>query len=148
MKNFFGSLALKFRQFMIGRYGIDRVWTVLMIAYIIDIIAANILFRLSKISYYAMSALGAFIIIFALYRVFSKNIEARRNEYNNWMKAEWKIKSFFRLGKERFAQRKTHKFVKCKKCKKVLRLPKHKGKINVTCPHCSNEFIINTGKKG
>ena len=41
----------------------------------------------------------------------------------------------------------THKFVKCKGCKKTLRLPRHKGKINVTCPHCHAQFVVNTGKK-
>ena len=147
MKRFFTNLGYKFRQFMVGRYGIDRLWTILLIAYFIVIIIANILYRFSKISYYSMSFLAAFLIVFALFRVFSKNIEMRRSENESWLKIESKIKSRFKLEGDKFKQRKTHKFVKCKKCKKVLRLPKHKGKINVTCPHCQNQFVINTGKK-
>lgn len=132
---------------MTGRYGIDRLWSVLLIFYVITIIIANILYRFSKISYYAITVMGLVILGLAIFRVFSKNIEMRRSENQSWLRFEWKIKSSFKLTKDKFSQRKTHKFVKCPKCKKQLRLPKHKGKINVTCPLCKNNFIINTGKK-
>lgn len=147
MKKFFDNILIKFRRFMTGRYGIDRLWSVLLIFYVITIIIANILYRFSKISYYAITVMGLVILGLAIFRVFSKNIEMRRSENQSWLRFEWKIKSSFKLTKDKFSQRKTHKFVKCPKCKKQLRLPKHKGKINVTCPHCKNNFIINTGKK-
>lgn len=147
MKNFFIKMGYKIQRFMVGRYGIDQLWRWLIIFYFIALVLANIAYRFSHIAYWALFVLAAAIVVFALYRVFSKNIEARRSENESWLKFSGNIRQKFLFQKNKFKQRKTHKFVKCKKCKKVLRLPKHKGKINVTCPHCKNTFIVNTGKK-
>lgn len=147
MKNFFIKMGYKIQRFMVGRYGIDQLWRWLIIFYFIALVLANIAYRFSHIAYWALFVLATAIVAFALYRVFSKNIEARRSENESWLKFSGNIRQKFLFQKNKFKQRKTHKFVKCKKCKKVLRLPKHKGKINVTCPHCKNTFIVNTGKK-
>lgn len=147
MKAFFTNLAYKFQRFMTGRYGIDRLWRALLIFYLISVILANIVYRYSKIAYGALLVLSTAIFIFALFRVFSKNIEMRRSENESWLRFTGKIRQRVIFQKNKWKQRKTHKFIKCKKCKRVLRIPKHKGKINVTCPHCKNQFIVNTGKK-
>lgn len=147
MKNFFSNLGYKIQRFMVGRYGADQLWRALIIFYLIAILITNIVYRFSKIAYYSLSVLSLAIIIFAVFRVFSKNIEARRKENQEWLKITGVIRQKFLFAKERSKQRKTHKFVKCKKCKKVLRLPKNKGKLNVSCPHCKNQFVVNTGKK-
>lgn len=147
MKDFFRKMGYKFQKFMVGRYGIDQLWRALLIFYLVGIVIANIVYRFSKVSYYVLFTVSAAIIIFAVYRVFSKNIEQRRKENTDWLKFTWQIKQKFKFQKDMYSQRKTHKFVKCSQCKKTLRLPKHKGKINVRCPHCGNSFIVNTGKK-
>ncbi len=147
MKNFLSNLGYKIQRFMIGRYGADQLWRALMIFYLLAIVITNIVYRFSKIAYYSLSVLSLAIIIFAVFRVFSKNIEARRKENQEWLKITGGIRQKFIFAKERNKQKKTHKFVKCKKCKKVLRLPKNKGKLNVSCPHCKNQFVVNTGKK-
>lgn len=147
MKNFFKNLAYKFQKFMTGRYGMDRLWRALLVFYLILILITNIVYRFSHIAYYALSVLSFALIVFAIFRVFSKNIEARRAENQSWLNFTGKIKGWFLFQKDKFGQRKTHKFVKCKSCKKTLRLPKHKGKLNVTCPYCKTHFIVNTGKK-
>ncbi len=147
MKNFLSNLGYKIQRFMIGRYGADQLWRALMIFYLLSIVITNIVYRFSKIAYYSLSVLSLAIIIFAVFRVFSKNIEARRKENQEWLKITGGIRQKFIFAKERNKQKKTHKFVKCKQCKKVLRLPKNKGKLNVSCPHCKNQFVVNTGKK-
>lgn len=147
MKNFFQKLGYKIQSFMIGRYGMDQLWRALLIFYLIALIISNIVYRFSKIGYYALFVLSTAIIVFAIFRVFSKNIQARRKENQDWLKFTGGIKQKFLFTKEKFKQRKTHMFVKCKGCKKVLRLPKHKGKLNVRCPHCKAQFTVNTGKK-
>lgn len=147
MKNFFIKMGYKIQRFMTGRYGIDQLWRWLIVFYFIALVLANIAYRFSHIAYWALFVLATAIVVFALYRVFSKNIEARRSENESWLRFTGIIRQKFLFQKNKFKQRKTHKFVKCKKCKKVLRLPKHKGKINVTCPHCHNTFIVSTGKK-
>ena len=147
MKNFLSNLGYKIQRFMIGRYGADQLWRALMIFYLLANVITNIVYRFSKIAYYSLSVLSLAIIIFAVFRVFSKNIEARRKENQEWLKITGRIRQKFIFAKERNKQKKTHKFVKCKQCKKVLRLPKNKGKLNVSCPHCKNQFVVNTGKK-
>ncbi|MCI9145740.1 MAG: hypothetical protein HFJ97_05195 [Eubacterium sp.] len=147
MKNFLSNLGYKIQRFMIGRYGADQLWRALMIFYLLAIVITNIVYRFSKIAYYSLSVLSLAIIIFAVFRVFSKNIEARRKENQEWLKITGGIRQKFIFAKERNKQKKTHKFVKCKQCKKILRLPKNKGKLNVSCPHCKNQFVVNTGKK-
>lgn len=147
MKNFFKNLGFKFQRFMTGRYGMDQLWRALLIFYLIAIIITNIVYRFSHIAYYALSVLSFALIAFAIFRVFSKNLEARRLENRNWLMFTGKIKQKFMFFKNMFRQRKTHKFIKCKSCKKVLRLPRYKGKLNVTCPHCKNQFVVNTGKR-
>ena len=139
--------AYKFQQFMIGRYGIDKLWSVLLIFFFVIILLANAFYKVSKITYYAIEIMAFVLVVFAIFRVFSKNIEARRAENAKWLKFENSVKGFFKFQNDKFKQRKTHKFVKCKGCKKTLRLPRHKGKINVTCPHCHAQFVVNTGKK-
>ncbi|MCM1115492.1 MAG: hypothetical protein NC397_08370 [Clostridium sp.] len=147
MKNFFRNLGYKLQRFMTGRYGIDQLWRALLIFYLILIVITNIVYRFSKAGYYALSVASFALIVFAIFRVLSKNIEARRMENQKWLQMTFKTKQWFKVQKEKFQQRNTHKFVKCNKCKMTLRLPKHKGKLNVTCPHCKNQFIVNTGKK-
>ncbi len=147
MKDFFRNLGYKIQRFMVGRYGADQLWRALMIFYLISILITNIVYRFSKIAYYSLTVLSLAIIVFAIFRVFSKNIEARRKENQEWLRITGGIRQKFLFAKERSKQRKTHKFVKCKQCKKVLRLPKNKGKLNVSCPHCKNQFVVNTGKK-
>lgn len=45
---------------------------------------------------------------------------------------------------DRIQQRKYYLFLKCPKCNKTLRLPKNKGKLQVTCPVCKFEFLKKT----
>lgn len=135
------------QQFMVGRYGIDELWRALLVFYVISILITNIVYRFSHIAYYALNVLSWAIFIFAIFRVFSKNIEARRSENQSWLRFTGNIKQKAMQSKNMRKQKKTHKFVKCKQCKRVLRLPKNKGKLNVTCPHCKNQFVVNTGKK-
>lgn len=147
MKNFLIKLGYKIRSFMIGRYGVDRLFRGLMVLYLIAVIITNIVYRFSKPAYYVLSLISFALMLFALLRVFSKNIEARRRENEKYIRFFGNIKNKFAQKKNMYEQRKTHKFVKCKGCKRILRLPKNKGKLNVVCPHCSNHFVVNTGKK-
>lgn len=147
MKDFLQKLALKFQKFMYGRYGTDQLFKALMVLYLVLIIITSIVGRFSRPAYYTLYAINLLIVLYTFFRVFSKNIPSRRMENQKYIIFSGKIKAYFKLQKDKFTQRKTHKFVKCSKCKTLLRLPRNKGKLKVDCPHCHNEFIINTGKK-
>ena len=73
---------------MIGRYGIDKLWSVLLIFFFVIILLANAFYKVSKITYYAIEIMAFVLFVFAIFRVFSKNIEARRAENAKWLKFE------------------------------------------------------------
>lgn len=41
-----------------------------------------------------------------------------------------------RIAKQMWQKRKTSRFLKCPACGQILSVPKNKGRIRVTCPHC------------
>ena len=46
--------------------------------------------------------------------------------------------------KQRWEQRKTHKFYRCKQCGVTIRIPKGQGQIEITCPKCGYKFVDRT----
>ena len=143
MKNFLNRLVLNFQRFMQGRYGTDRLHRVLSWIYLAILIFSILISRSTDIRiYYAVLLLGLAVLVFAFFRVFSKNIEKRRKENEKWLSFENKIKKRFRILRDRWKFRKTHVFKKCPKCKAVLRLKRIKGTHSVTCPHCNECFKI------
>lgn len=143
MKKFLNNLALKFQRFMVGRYGPDNLYKGLLCIYLISLLLTAIIGRFTpRWVYYALSLLSLSIFIFAMVRVFSKNIEKRRTENMKWLKFENAVKKKFRLIGDRWKFRKTHIFRKCPKCGAVLRLKRKKGTHSLVCPHCSHSFKV------
>ena len=50
------------------------------------------------------------------------------------------------LDTEKILKAVDYQVVNCPSCKGRMRVPKGKEKIRVTCPHCSHQYVINTGK--
>ena len=123
-------------RFMAGRYGIDRLYHFL-IALCFILIVINLFART-----FVISILEYALIIYATYRVLSKDIYKRQQENLAFMKFWNKPEAFFKLVKCKFRDRKTHVYKKCPSCKNNLRLPKKKGKHTVVCPCCQNRFDV------
>ena len=132
------QLAQKLQQFMVGRYGNDEFTLFLSIAGLILGLLAN--FKYFGFLYY----IGAILIFFSLFRTLSKNYNARRKELNWYLLWSAKPKAEIKLLINRIQERETHKYFKCKKCKAVLRVPKGRGKIEITCPKCRAKVIKKT----
>ena len=60
------------------------------------------------------------------------------------MKIRMDIGGKFEMIKVRWTQRKDYKFFTCPACHTTLRVPKHKGKINIVCKKCGNSFTGRT----
>ena len=120
---------------MYGRNGSDKLgnflaWTyfaLVLIYTVVGLFWKNAIFTV----FYFITSLT--LLYFVFFRMFSKNLAKRRRENERFC-------NFFKLRKNKFKDRKTHVYRKCKKCHAVLRLPKSKGKHFVVCPRCKNRF--------
>ena len=141
MRNFNGRFSIRERieRFMIGRYGIDRLYHFLL-AICFILIVVN-LFLPSPISI-VVSSVETVIFAFAIYRVMSKNIYKRQQENQKFIEFADKPKKFINLQKCKNRDRKTHVYKKCPSCQNNLRLPKVKGEHTVVCPCCKHRFDV------
>lgn len=134
----FGRFASKMQQFTAGRYGSDRLTLFLTILGLVSAFLGN--FKYLRFLYFV----GVAIIIFGLFRSLSKNYEARRKELNWYLVWSEKPKTQIKLLMNKIRDRKTHRYFKCKECKTVLRVPRGRGKIEITCPKCRMKIIKKT----
>ncbi len=132
------KFTIKLQQFMAGRYGSDRFSLFLSVAGVIFAFLGN--FRDLRFFYF----IGLGIIIYGLWRSMSKNFEARRKELNWYLRVSEKPRAEIKLLGNKIRDRKTHRYFKCKSCKTVLRVPKGRGKIEITCPKCRDKVIKKT----
>ena len=130
--------AVKLQQFMVGRYGSDRFSLFLSIVGMLFAFLGN--FRALRFLYFV----GLVIIIYGLYRSFSKNFEARRKELDWYLRVSEKPRAEIKLLSNKIRDRKTHCYFKCKSCKTVLRVPRGRGKIEITCPKCRDRVVKKT----
>ncbi len=124
--------AWKYRmaQWMVGRYGFDELMQALMIV-ACALIVVNF-FAHSGI----LSTLSLALMVYAIFRCYSRNLQARRRELDVYQRAMAKPKAWWRLTNKRYENRKTTLYFKCKGCGAVLNVPRGKGKMRITCPKC------------
>lgn len=125
----------KFMRFMYGRYGVDTLGKWLVGIALAAMVLANITESgiLSMISWIA--------IIYAYFRMFSRNTYKRASENQTFLNKTYKIRNWFATQKNMMVQRKTHHIYKCPTCKQKIRVPRGKGRIEIRCPKCSTTFI-------
>ena len=123
---------------MYGRYGVDSLGKFLVALAFLTIILANITDR-GLFSY-----ISWILLIYAYYRMFSKQVYKRAAENQKFLSKTTGIRSWLYKEKNMMAQRKTHHIYKCPTCKQKIRVPKGKGRIEIRCPKCNTKFIKNS----
>ena len=124
----------KFYRFMAGRYGGDQFSRFLSVVTLVFFVLGLIL----KSSLFWVLAVAA--LVYSYVRTFSKKIEKRRSENGKYLQIKYKITNGFKNWRERQKQRKDYCFFRCPSCRAMLRVPRGKGKIRVTCRKCGNAF--------
>ena len=121
-----------FRNFMLGRYGSDRLGTVLLITGIVLSLLSSVLNRHFPLPAAVLTLLSYGALFFCVFRMYSRNITARRRENAAFV-------NFFAHLKD-----KEHRYFHCPQCRQTVRVPRGRGKINIRCPRCNRQFIKKT----
>lgn len=128
------NILNKITSFFRGRYGIDKLsYTLVILSVIFSLLG---FFFLRSLFYVLNLAIYAVVI----YRALSTSFVKRANENRAFLEFCDRAKSFIKLQKKIFKDRKTHVYRTCPKCKAVIRLPKKRGKHTVKCPKCADRF--------
>lgn len=119
---------------MWGRYGNDRLNQFLMACAMIFLVLSLFGLRL----FYPVAVA---VMVYAYFRMFSKNT-LRRSAENQWyQKREMKVRGLLKKKTKELSQRKIYHIYKCPRCRQKIRVPRGRGKIAVTCRKCGTEFI-------
>ena len=136
------KLKEKLARFMYGRYGSDRL-NIFMVIVLLVCAVINLFVRTGYFSV-LLTSWEFLLLILIYFRMFSRKVNKRFAENYKYLSIKNKFTGFFKKKAQRIKQSKTHRFYKCPGCKTVVRVPKGKGKIKITCPKCGHQFIKRT----
>ena len=136
---FFQRLRNALSRFMYGRTGADQLgMCIIWAAIVLDII--SLLTKKAGLLSGILGFITTVMVLWALFRVFSRNLEKRRAENAAFLqKIWWPVKHRFDSSR-RQRMDKAHKYFTCPRCKTVCRVPVGKGKIVITCPKCAHQI--------
>ena len=124
------KLGAWFRQFMQGRYGGDKLnMTILWGGVIACILSLLIPVQVIKVIFLVISY-G--LMALAIFRAFSTNTYKRYQENRKYLQIFDRLKD------------REHRYFDCPKCRQLVRVPRGKGKIAITCPRCREKFVKKT----
>ena len=114
------------QRFMMGRYGTDKLnmWILgggvilCIVSIFVPVPAVDL----------ALTALSYCLMIWAIFRTFSRNTYKRYRENRRFLMFLDRIKD------------RDHRYFDCPKCRQPVRVPRGKGKIMITCPKCKERF--------
>lgn len=131
----------RFYRFMQGRYGMDQFSRFLLVIGLVVILMSGFIGGL------ILNLIGWLIIIYNYFRIFSRNHPKRYRENAKYLYFIDKVRNFLRqkgfLRKNGFQRKdkKTHHVYTCPSCRQKIRIPRGKGRIEVSCPSCRHKFI-------
>mgnify|MGYP003815578353 CR=1 FL=1 len=132
----------RFMNFMQGRYGTDPYNKFLLIVSMV-LLALSIFLPWTQVrSITFWIAFG--ILIYSYFRTFSRNYAARASENDRYLRSTERFRSFRYRSRYKADERRHYKVFKCPSCSQKIRIPRGKGKIEISCPKCSAKFIRRT----
>lgn len=133
--NFLQRIVAALQRFMYGRYGgMDQLNLFLMGFYVV--LAIVEIFVNSAL----LSVLSFLVAVALVFRMLSKNIAARQKENQKFLEVTAPVQKQIHKYSRRIRDSKTHKYFSCPGCRRELRVPRGRGNIQITCPHCHKQF--------
>ncbi len=93
----------------------------------------------SKLAVFSYITLA--LIIYMYYRTLSKNIAKRQAENRKYLELSYKARGLANKEKRYLLDLKDNHIYKCPECRQKIRIPRGKGRIEITCPKCAAKFI-------
>ena len=129
-RQFTAKLSMGLRHFMMGRYGTDRLnMAILCVGLCASLVSVFFKFAPLNLIFFFLSY-G--MMFWAIFRSLSRNTYKRYQENRKFLQ-------FFDRLKDR-----QHRYFDCPKCRQMVRVPRGKGKIAITCPRCREKFVKKT----
>ena len=126
---------------MQGRYGVDDLSRFTMGTALVLIILTMFVNIVNRSVGSVLDFLAIAAIVYAYFRIFSRNIQKRYAENQKYLQMTSKLRLRFNKEKNLMNQRKTHHIYSCPGCGQKIRIPKGKGRIEIECPKCHTKFI-------
>lgn len=136
MENFIRKIQLWLYRFMSGRYGtygLDELTKFLM-ACVLILDIAGMIFDISVLIFAA-----EVLMVWMLFRLFSKNMVKRTGENEKFKGMTAGIRHR-KTAAERTKNDAYYHYYVCPRCSQIVRVPKGKGKVEITCPKCDKKF--------
>lgn len=127
-----------FKKFMQDRTGVDHLSLALLIVSLVVGLVGQLL------GWGWLTWLSLAPLVFCYFRIFSKNKLKRHQENILFLKYWYPLQSKWINQYRALKARRQYRYFKCKECGQQLRVPRKKGKIEITCPKCRHTFIKKT----
>ena len=127
-------MRYRLRGFLDKCYGFD------LLGYLLLGLCAGLTLLSRVLDVVFPSLMASIALVWAVSRAFSHNIHKRWAENQrllNWLPG---LRRSLADGLARYRQRRDYKFFRCPGCRNRLRLPRGKGRIQITCPRCGQRF--------
>ena len=127
-------------RFMEGRYGADALGRFLSVGacavLLLSLLAGRRGASLSRGA--ALLALG--MIGWSYYRILSRDFARRSEENRRFLALTGRAGAWLAVRRSCFRQRKDYAFFRCPSCRRMARVPRGRGRIRITCPHCGYAY--------
>ncbi|MFA9381114.1 MAG: hypothetical protein ACERKO_08640 [Acetanaerobacterium sp.] len=135
---FLSQMRDRLQRWMYGRNGADQLSRDLNII-ALALMVLDFVLR-TQIIYWV----GLLFFFVALFRMLSRNLIKRSAENMKYYNLKSAVKNWVGTKRKHFASRKYYRYYTCTTCGQRLRVPKGKGKIEISCPKCASRFVKKT----
>ena len=130
LRQFSARLSAGLQNFMAGRYGTDKL-NMLILSVGLAVSLLSVFVQYAPVNL-LLVVLSYGLMIWAIFRTLSRNTYRRYQENRRFLQIVGRVKD------------RNNRYFDCPKCRQMVRVPRGKAKISITCPRCHEKFIRKT----